>query len=200
MADQLQQAKTVVRDFVVEMRAGRRMQVLLPTGRLKSTTVSLNQELTVLRIARANQVRRLALKDIGGIFPGMELEGLRTPLDDLCATLAVRPSNEMVTFRLEHINARDTFVMCMMLFAQSQGADMGLMESPEGGEDQGEELEGEAEHAEQDCFASAAGSSKKRVSGCLRPLHKRALFGLLDRCDLALPDCGLLFANPDCEV
>lgn len=71
MADQLQQAKVVVRDFVLEMRAGRRMQVLLPTGQLKSTTVSLNRELSVLRIARTNQVRRIALKDISGIFPGV---------------------------------------------------------------------------------------------------------------------------------
>ncbi len=165
MADQLQQAKVVVRDFVLEMRAGRRMQVLLPTGQLKSTTVSLNRELSVLRIARTNQVRRIALKDISGIFPGAELEGidgLKTPLDDLCATMAVKPRNEMITFRLEHINARDTFVMCMLLFAQSQGAEMAenLGENQEG---EGEDAEAE-EDDEQDaedggaCFSSAVGS------------------------------------------
>lgn len=49
------QAKAVVRDFVLEMRSGRRMQVLLPTGQLKSTTLSLNQELSVLRIVRSDQ-------------------------------------------------------------------------------------------------------------------------------------------------
>ena len=165
MADQLQQAKVVVRDFVLEMRAGRRMQVLLPTGQLKSTTVSLNRELSVLRIARTNQVRRIALKDISGIFPGAELEGidgLKTPLDDLCATVAVKPRNEMVTFRLEHINARDTFVMCMLLFAQSQGAEM--KDFNENQEEEGEGEDAEVEADEQDaedggaCFSSAVGS------------------------------------------
>eukprot|EP00438_Fugacium_kawagutii_P011131 Skav221610 [mRNA] locus=scaffold1327:23185:24761:- [translate_table: standard] len=162
MAEQLRQAKVVVRDFVLEMRAGRRMQVLLPTGQLKSTSLSLNQDLSMLRIARSHQVRRIPLKDISGIFPGeLEgLDGLKTPLDDLCATLAVKPKNEMVTFRLEHINARDTFVMCMLLFAQSQGADMtdfGVGEAQDN-----EEEEVEAEEAEEDVgagFASAVGSS-----------------------------------------
>ena len=70
------------------------------------------------------KVRRILLKDVAGIFAGQQPEGLTTPLDDLCATMVVRPHCEMISFRLEHINARDTFVMCMMLFAQSQGAEM----------------------------------------------------------------------------
>ena len=49
------QAKVVVRDFVLEMRMGRRMMVLSPTGQLKATTCSLNSELCVLRITRASQ-------------------------------------------------------------------------------------------------------------------------------------------------
>ncbi|CAJ1403424.1 unnamed protein product [Effrenium voratum] len=154
MADQLRQAKQVVRDFVVEMRAGRRMMVLTPTGQLKATTASLNQDLSVFRLVRANLVRRIPLKDIGGIFCGTEPEVLTTPLDDLCATLLVKPSNEMVTFRLEHINARDTLVMCLMLFAQSQGAEMDAV----GEEVEEEGDEEEASEAQDVGFASAAGS------------------------------------------
>mmetsp|Transcript_11183 Transcript_11183/g.21049 ORF Transcript_11183/g.21049 Transcript_11183/m.21049 type:complete len:149 (-) Transcript_11183:71-517(-) len=145
MADQLLQAKVVVRDFVLDMRVGRRMMVLSPIGQLKATTCSLNGDLSILRIARGDQVRRIPLSSLGGIFAGSEqLEGLTTPLDDLCATLLVRPSKEMITFRLEHINARDTFVMCMMLFAQSLGAEMaGLLQGQEdeGDEEAEEELE-----------------------------------------------------------
>ena len=101
------------------------------------------------------------MKDISGIFPGEGDLDLKTPLDDLCATVAVKPRNEMVTFRLEHINARDTFVMCMLLFAQSQGAEMADL----GAEDQDDEGEEEAEEQVDDehavaaaGFASAVGS------------------------------------------
>ncbi|CAE7448196.1 unnamed protein product [Symbiodinium natans] len=142
MTEQLQQAKTVVRDFVLEMRMGRRMMVLSPSGQLKATTCSLSGDLSVFRITRASQVRRVWLKNIAGIFAGQEPEGLSTPLDDLCATMIMRPSGEMITFRLEHVNARDTFVMCMMLFAQSQGAEItGLPgEAQSGDEEDGVEL------------------------------------------------------------
>ena len=94
-------------------------------------------------ISRAGaEVRRVWLKNIAGIFAGQEPEGLSTPLDDLCATMIMRPSGEMITFRLEHVNARDTFVMCMMLFAQSQGAEItGLPgEAQSGDEEDGVEL------------------------------------------------------------
>merc|ERR1719230_707188 len=116
------------------------MMVLAPTGQLKSTTCSLNKQLSVFRIVRAGKVRRIPLTDILGIHAGAEPEGLTTPLDDLCATVAVKPDGSMITFRFEHINARDTFVMCMMLFAQSVGAG-----GPEGDEQDYEEDDGGGE-------------------------------------------------------
>mmetsp|Transcript_70615 Transcript_70615/g.199316 ORF Transcript_70615/g.199316 Transcript_70615/m.199316 type:complete len:181 (-) Transcript_70615:21-563(-) len=119
MADQIKQARKVIRDFVFEMREGKRMMVLSPTGQLKATTCSLNKKLNTFRIVRAGKIRRIPLTDIQGIHAGMEPEGLSTPLDDLCATVVVAPDGQLVTFRFEHINARDTFVMCMMLFANS---------------------------------------------------------------------------------
>merc|ERR1712014_510279 len=102
--------KIVVRDFVVEMRAGRRMMVLTPEGQLRATTCSLSKSLDVLRVVRLNKVRRIPLTDILAIHAGLEPEGLTTPLDDLCATVVVGPDGSLITFRFEHINARDTFV------------------------------------------------------------------------------------------
>ena len=103
------------------------------------------------------KVRRILLTNIGGVFAGQEPEGLSTPLDDLCATMIIRPSREMVTFRLEHINARDTFVMCMMLFAQSQGAEM--MGLPQEGEPDEEEEDDEVDLVIEDAnIGSATGS------------------------------------------
>eukprot|EP00927_Polykrikos_kofoidii_P031260 TRINITY_DN26909_c0_g1_i1.p1 TRINITY_DN26909_c0_g1~~TRINITY_DN26909_c0_g1_i1.p1 ORF type:complete len:131 (-),score=14.92 TRINITY_DN26909_c0_g1_i1:290-682(-) len=120
-AEQLQQAKTVIRDFVLEMRAGRRMVVLTPTGQLKATSCSLSKMLDTFRIVRGGKIRCIPLGDILSIHAGLEPEGLTTPLDDLCATMVIAPDGAMLTFRFEHINARDTFVMCMLLFVQSVG-------------------------------------------------------------------------------
>lgn len=122
-AEQLKQARGVIREFVLEMRAGRRTMVLTPAGQLKATTCSLTKKLDVFRIVRAGKVRRVPLTDIQGIHAGLEPEGMTTPLDDLCATMQIAPNGDLITFRFEHINARDTFVMCMLLFAQSLAAD-----------------------------------------------------------------------------
>mmetsp|Transcript_91011 Transcript_91011/g.241719 ORF Transcript_91011/g.241719 Transcript_91011/m.241719 type:complete len:151 (-) Transcript_91011:148-600(-) len=124
-ADQVKQAKQVIRDFVVEMRDGRKIMVMTPTGNLKTTTCSLSKKLDVFRIARSGKVRRVPLKDCTGIHAGTEPEGISTPLDDLCATVVVGPDGSLISFRFEHINARDTFVMCMTLFANSAGARLG---------------------------------------------------------------------------
>merc|ERR1712113_205576 len=132
-ADQLKQAKQVIKDFVLEMREGKRMMVLSPAGQLKATTCSLSKRLDVFRIVRAGKIRRIPLTDIVGIHAGVEPEGLTTPLDDLCATVAVAPDGALITFRFEHINARDPFVMCIMLFANSL----------RGGDEDGDYEEGE---------------------------------------------------------
>eukprot|EP00930_Biecheleria_cincta_P011663 TRINITY_DN114674_c0_g1_i1.p1 TRINITY_DN114674_c0_g1~~TRINITY_DN114674_c0_g1_i1.p1 ORF type:complete len:169 (-),score=43.69 TRINITY_DN114674_c0_g1_i1:10-516(-) len=141
-SEQLRQAKAVVREFVLEMRGGKRMMVMSPTGQLKTTVCSLSKRLDTLRITRSGQVRRIPLKEIQGIHAGTEPEGLSTPLDDLCASMVVGPDGHIISFRFEHINARDTFVMCMMLFAQSVGAEMGAENAEaDAGEDDGECIE-----------------------------------------------------------
>merc|ERR1719469_1827666 len=104
MAEQLQQARKVVKDFVNEMREGKRMMVLSPEGKLKTTTCSLTKKLDTFRIVRGGKIRRVALMDIRAIHVGLEPEGLTTPLDDLCATVVINPEGALLTFRFEHIN------------------------------------------------------------------------------------------------
>merc|ERR1712048_520211 len=95
----------------------------------------------VLRIVRAGKVRRVPLTDIQAIHAGLEPEGMTTPLDDLCATMQIAPNGDLITFRFEHINARDTFVMCMLLFAQSLTADDEDDDGEYGDDDEGVEAE-----------------------------------------------------------
>eukprot|EP00931_Biecheleriopsis_adriatica_P120748 TRINITY_DN95847_c0_g1_i1.p1 TRINITY_DN95847_c0_g1~~TRINITY_DN95847_c0_g1_i1.p1 ORF type:complete len:167 (-),score=41.58 TRINITY_DN95847_c0_g1_i1:19-519(-) len=162
-SEQLQQAKAVVRDFVLEMRGGKRMMVLAPSGQLKTTVCSLSKRLDVFRIRKGDQVKRIPLVGIRGIHAGTEPEGLSTPLDDLCATIVISPASQLITFRFEHINARDTFVMCMLLFAQSLGAEMGGAEEEgeyeeEVGEDDEEDDGSEAGEGDGDQFMSGVAS------------------------------------------
>eukprot|EP00933_Yihiella_yeosuensis_P049218 TRINITY_DN4590_c1_g1_i9.p1 TRINITY_DN4590_c1_g1~~TRINITY_DN4590_c1_g1_i9.p1 ORF type:complete len:159 (-),score=34.22 TRINITY_DN4590_c1_g1_i9:114-590(-) len=148
MGDQLRQARAVVREFVLDMRGGKRMMVLAPSGQLKATVCSLSRQLDTLRITRGGKVRRVPLTQIQGIHTGTEPEGLTTPLDDLCATVTLGPDGQLITFRFEHINARDTFVMCMLLFAQSVGAEMGGGEAEEGDYEEEDEEEEEMSGSE----------------------------------------------------
>merc|ERR1719356_1027645 len=126
------------------------MMVMSPAGQLKGTTCSLTKQLDTFRIVRSGKIRRIPLTDIQNIHSGLEPEGLTTPLDDLCATMAIGPDGALITFRFEHINARDTFVMCMMLFAQSLSAQGGDGEDWGGGDDDGEYAEEEYGEEEDD--------------------------------------------------
>lgn len=118
--EQRQAAKAVVKDFVKEMVKGKKMNVMTQTGQLKSCSASLNRSLDTFSIKVGNQKRSIKLKDIEEIHAGDEqIEGVTTPLDDLCATLALK-SDDCITFRLNDVNARDTFVMCLLMFCNHQ--------------------------------------------------------------------------------
>merc|ERR1719245_2778163 len=93
--------------------------VLVPSGQLRATTCSLNKRLDTLRIVRGKKIRRIPLADISYIYAGQEPEGITTPVDDLCATVELASDQTLLTFRCEHINARDVFIMCLTLFKQS---------------------------------------------------------------------------------
>ena len=73
----------------------------------------------VFKIKAGSQIRKIPLREIEEIHAGMEPPDIDTPLDDLCATLALA-STECISFRLPDIAARDTFVMCMLMFANAQ--------------------------------------------------------------------------------
>ncbi|CAJ1358485.1 unnamed protein product [Effrenium voratum] len=116
--EQRQQAKQVVKDFVKEMVKGRKMNVMTQAGQLKSCVVSLNRNLDALKIKVGSQTRSIALRDIDEIAAGADVEGISTPLDELCATLML--SDDCITFRFADLNGRDTFVMCLLMFCNSQ--------------------------------------------------------------------------------
>mmetsp|Transcript_35604 Transcript_35604/g.82699 ORF Transcript_35604/g.82699 Transcript_35604/m.82699 type:complete len:259 (-) Transcript_35604:93-869(-) len=113
---QKQQAKAVVKDFVREMRKGRKMNVMTQVGQLRSCKASLNRGLDTLSIKVGAQKRNIMLKEVEEIHTGSEpIEGVSTPLDELCATLMLK-SDDCITFRLGDISDRNTFVMCLNMF------------------------------------------------------------------------------------
>ncbi|CAE7638312.1 unnamed protein product [Symbiodinium sp. CCMP2456] len=116
--EQRHQAKQVVKDFVKEMVKGRKMNVMTQAGQLKTCVVSLSRNLDALKIKVGAQNRSIALRDVDEIAAGADVEGISTPLDDLCATLVL--SDDCITFRFADLNARDTFVMCLLMFCNSQ--------------------------------------------------------------------------------
>lgn len=119
--EQRAQAKIVVKDFVKSMVKGRKMNVIAPDGNLKSCSVSLNRDLDMLRIKVKSNSRSIPLREIEEIHAGEDPGELniQTPLDELSATLML-PSEETITFRMNDVNDRDTFVMCLLMFCNNQ--------------------------------------------------------------------------------
>mmetsp|Transcript_96279 Transcript_96279/g.171019 ORF Transcript_96279/g.171019 Transcript_96279/m.171019 type:complete len:199 (+) Transcript_96279:84-680(+) len=116
--EQRREAKQVVKEFVKEMVKGRKMNVMTQAGQLKTCVASLTRSLDAIKIKVGNQTRSIALRDIDEIAAGADLEGISTPLDELCATLML--TDDCITFRFVDLNARDTFVMCLLMFCNSQ--------------------------------------------------------------------------------
>mmetsp|Transcript_62210 Transcript_62210/g.178972 ORF Transcript_62210/g.178972 Transcript_62210/m.178972 type:complete len:246 (+) Transcript_62210:81-818(+) len=117
--EQKQHAKAVVKDFVKAMVKGRKLNVMAPSGSLRSCTVSISRNLDALRIKADSKTQNIPLKTVEEIHAGTDVEGIETPLDELCATLMLTTEN-CITFRLNDINDRDTFVMCLLMFCNNQ--------------------------------------------------------------------------------
>uniref|UniRef100_A0A7S4QV48 ISP1 C-terminal domain-containing protein n=1 Tax=Alexandrium monilatum TaxID=311494 RepID=A0A7S4QV48_9DINO len=118
--EQRHQAKAVVKEFVKEMVKGKKLSVMTQTGQLKTCSASLNRSLDTFSIKVGTQKKSILLKEIEEIHAGAEeIDGVTTPLDELCATLMLK-SGDCITFRLSDINARDTFVMCLLMFCNHQ--------------------------------------------------------------------------------
>lgn len=116
---QQKQAKKVVKDFVKEMVKGKKMNVMKQNGSLTSCSVSLTRALDALKIKAGGQTREIQLVDIAEICAGTEVQDIDTPLDDMCATLMLA-SEDCITFRMPDLNARDTFIMCLLMFCNNQ--------------------------------------------------------------------------------
>mmetsp|Transcript_98307 Transcript_98307/g.306738 ORF Transcript_98307/g.306738 Transcript_98307/m.306738 type:complete len:126 (-) Transcript_98307:91-468(-) len=116
---QQQQAKQLIKTFVKEMVKGKKHHVLAPSGDLKTCTVSLSRNLDSLRLKMGSTGKDIALADVAEIRAGSEVEGIKTPLDELCATLLLG-SGGAISFRFGDIEARDTFILCVGMFADKQ--------------------------------------------------------------------------------
>jgi len=119
LKEQQKQAKKVVKDFVKEMVKGKKMNVMKQSGQLTSCTVSLTRALDALKIKAGGQTRDIMLRDISEIAAGTEVQDIDTPLDELCATLML-VTEDCITFRMVDLNARDTFIMCLLMFCNNQ--------------------------------------------------------------------------------
>lgn len=124
-AGRSKEAKDLVKVFVRDMIRGRKMDVMMPSGQVRSCFCSLNRQLDTFRIKVGDSERKIPIKDIEQMITGNDskehpiLQTIDTPLDDLCVTLALG-SETCISFRMKDIEQRDTFIMCMMTFANAQ--------------------------------------------------------------------------------
>eukprot|EP00928_Gymnodinium_smaydae_P014710 TRINITY_DN15414_c0_g2_i1.p2 TRINITY_DN15414_c0_g2~~TRINITY_DN15414_c0_g2_i1.p2 ORF type:complete len:248 (-),score=71.02 TRINITY_DN15414_c0_g2_i1:177-920(-) len=123
--EQRKEAKALVKKFVKDMVKGRQLQVIAPNGTVRAVFCALNRKLDALKI-RANKDAKsgqeIPLNTIDEIVAGESAaqsagcEGLETPLDELSVTL-VLSTGTCITFRMDSLEARDTFTMCLTMFA-----------------------------------------------------------------------------------
>lgn len=114
-AEQHREAKKVINTFVKEMVKGRQMSVVTKSGGARDVSVSLSRRLDSMTVQAGGSTRQIKLEDIDEIMLGEDGPTIDTPLDELCATLALA-SDEYITFRLPDHSHRDTFAMCLMMF------------------------------------------------------------------------------------
>jgi len=111
-------AQQIVDSFVAGMVAGRRMPIL-QAGGTSTCQVYLDQDVTAITIkGRANQV--VSLDDIAAITMGEDLpEGVQLSVDELCVTMALYDGSSLA-FRMEDMEARDTFALCIGMFVDQR--------------------------------------------------------------------------------
>lgn len=132
LREQQKKARQMVREFTTEMVKGRKLDVVMKTGKRTRCACSLTRALDALKVKAGGEERRIELVDVETLHVGDEpLENIETPLDELCATL-VLASTEAITFRFPDVNDRDTFVMCIMMFIQRHQQDEEDEEPEEG--------------------------------------------------------------------
>lgn len=129
---QRKKAKKMVTDFTKQMVRGRHLKVMAPSGQVSVVLVSLARTLDALKVKAGKEVRRIDFVDVREIQVGEDVEGIETPVDELCSTLKLA-SGDAVTLKHKDLESRDTFVMVLLMFCQQvQGDDEG--EEEEDGE------------------------------------------------------------------
>mmetsp|Transcript_12566 Transcript_12566/g.21508 ORF Transcript_12566/g.21508 Transcript_12566/m.21508 type:complete len:193 (-) Transcript_12566:35-613(-) len=127
---QRKKAKKMVKVFVKEMVRGRKLEVVLKTGKRKASACSMSRSLDALKVKLAGHAKTIQLADVEEIHAGTDLKRVDTPLDELCVTL-ILASQDAITFRLDDVEDRDTFAACLLMFVQrAQG--VGLEDQDEG--------------------------------------------------------------------
>ncbi|CAE7813777.1 unnamed protein product [Symbiodinium sp. KB8] len=120
---QRKKAKKMVKVFVKGMVRGRKLEVVLKTGKRKACACSMSRGLDSLKIKLAGHAKSIGLADVEEIHVGSGLKRVDTPLDELCVTL-ILSSQDAVTFRFEDVEERDTFAACLLMFVQkAQGGE-----------------------------------------------------------------------------
>merc|ERR1711920_52505 len=123
--EQRREAKLLVQQFTTEMVKGRYFEVVLPSGQTRSRFCMLTRKLDAFRIKtdkETSDARNIPLTTIEEIIAGADTartlasRGLETPLSELSVTLALTDQT-FITFLLQDVEARDTFAMCITMFA-----------------------------------------------------------------------------------
>lgn len=115
-AERIQQE---MKRFVREMVRGRQMGVVSPDGQMRTCNCSLDRRLRNLVLELRGSARRIPLTNVREVYQGKEPEDIETPLDDLCATLAME-EGDCITFHFADIPARENFAMCLQLLVDGQ--------------------------------------------------------------------------------
>lgn len=112
----MEEAKTLVKPFIKRMVKGATMDVMVESGQLKTCSVTLGRKLNYMKVKLNETKRKIEMRGVAEVIAGSHVEGITTPLDDLCATL-VLASGECITFRCADAQERDTLTMCLTIFS-----------------------------------------------------------------------------------
>lgn len=112
----MEEAKTIVKPFIKRMVKGATIEVMVESGQLKECSMSLSRKLSYVKVRLNGRSRKILMKEVEEVIAGADVEGISTPLDDLCTTV-VMSSGECITFRCADVEERDTLTMCLTIFS-----------------------------------------------------------------------------------
>jgi len=107
--DELGMAKSTLKAFAKRMVRGRRIDVMTQSGELKTCRVSISRSLDTLKVKSGGFSRSIAMWDVEEVHVGKHVDGIATPLDELCVTVALASGN-CISFRCDDVLDRDTFI------------------------------------------------------------------------------------------